>query len=711
MNRPRTPMPDTASDRPGRLAVCCIPIGAILAALGAVVILGWLLQASVLVRLAPRYAPMTFNAALCFMLLGAALAVPARIAWRAWAQVLLGAIVAALAAVVLTQDVFDVDLGVDHLFSGAWLDDPRPHLTRMAPTTAVAFVLAGAVLVLTNVARRAALLYTAELAVYAVGLVGALAVCAYLFGIDFLLGWYPYLRMALHTALGLALLSAGLWLNLRRSRSFREHVVVSDDLRILYTGATILMVTAIVSSVVSFVAFEHQVDGTLKRGLELLLHNRVDSFRAILEQGAQDANAVVDRPDVRRELARLRATPGHPEALAYLDRAVQSLVPLGFSATAFYGHREQRLAQAGRLAPAALRLPLDHPAGAELRWSDSLVLHMHLPVVEGGQTIGTIVAERRLTQIDRLFEDIRGLGETGEMAVCGPRDNDGMVCLPTRLKPEAFVLERRMFGQLLPMSRALDGAAGVVAALDYRGMRVIAAHAPIPRTGLGMVVKMDANELYRPVLRHLWYGLPLVVGLMAGGLALLWYRVHPLAQRLVQSQEEIRQLSLTDELTGLRNRRGFVTLAEAELALARRMQRSLLLFYADLDGLKDINDTLGHTEGDRAIRDVAAALRRTFRDADILARLGGDEFVVLAFGGAQEGASPAPRANGEGSPEAIVGRLQANVDELNGTAGRPYRLKLSVGVVRCEAGSRQPLDELLTQADAEMYRVKQTRRN
>jgi diguanylate cyclase (GGDEF)-like protein len=691
-------MPDTAPERPERSDACCISLGAILVALGAVVILGWLLKAPVLVRLAPSFAPMVFNTALGFVLLGGVLAIPVRVAWRGRAQALAGATVALLAALVLTQDIFSVDLGVDYLFDSTWLDDPRPPSTRMAPTTAFAFLLAGAILALSQAASRRWLLYAAELATYVIGLVGVLGVCAYVFHIDFLLGGSWYMRMALHAALGVVLLAAGLWFNLRRSRPFREHVAVSDDLRILHTGATILVVTAIISGVVSLVAFERQLDATLKRGLELLLANRVDSFRAVLEQGAQDTNAVVGRSNVRHELARLRAAPDHAEALSYLDRAVQDLLPLGFSAAAFYDRRERRLAQAGRFAPVALRLPLDYPAGAELRWFDGLVLHMHLSVIEGGQTTGMIVAERRLTQIDRLFEDIRGLGETGEMAICGPRGRDGMVCLPTRLKPEAFVLERRMFGQLLPMSRALDGAAGVVAALDYRGQRVIAAHAPIPRTGLGMVVKMDADELYRPVLHQLRYGLPLVAGLVAGGLVLLWHRVRPLAQRLVRSQEEIRQLSLTDELTGLRNRRGFVTLAEAELALAWRMQRALLLFYADLDGLKNINDTWGHAEGDRAIRDVAAVLRRTFRDADILARLGGDEFAMLAFG------------NGEGNPETIVGRLQANMDELNETAGRSYRLALSIGVVRCDPTLHLPLDELLARADAEMYRVKQSRR-
>lgn len=691
-------MPDTAPDHSGRLAVCCLPIGAILAALGAVVIAGWLLKVPVIVRLVPGYAPMVFNTAFSFVLLGVALAIPQPVAWRGRAQSLLGIAIAALAVLVLMQDIFSVELGVDRLFSADWLNDPRPHPTRMAPNTAIAFVLAGVALVLTRSRRGGPLPYFIELMVYGIGLIGTLALCAYLFGIDFLRGWYPYQRMALHTAMGLMLLSFGLWINLRHSRQFREQIAAKEDLRILHTGGAVLAITAIVTGVVSFVAFERQIETTLRRGLELLLQNRVDTFHTAIEQGAHITNAISTRPAIRREMARLRATPDRAEALAFLDQAIKSFLPLGFSAIALYDAGDRTLAQVGRFAASpSFRVDLPDPAGTEILWANGLILRVRLPISDNGQRLGTVVAERRLAQVERLIEDIRGLGETGEMAVCTAH-GDKVACLPTRLKPETFVIEKRMRGQLLPISHALAGHSGVIATLDYRDELVIAAYSPIPRTGLGMVVKMDADEFYQPIRGQLWYGLPLVIGLITGGLMLLWYQIHPLARRLVQSQQEIRALSLADEITGLRNRRGFFTLAEAELALARRMQRSLLLFYADLDGLKIINDTWGHVEGDRAIRDAAAVLRRTFRDADILARLGGDEFAVLAF------------SNGEDNADAIVRRLQSNVEELNRTVGRLYRLAISVGVVRCEAVSRTPLDELLAQADAEMYRVKQERR-
>src|SRR5579885_3216035 len=96
-------------------------------------------------------------------------------------------------------------------------------------------------------------------------------------------------------------------------------------------------------------------------------------------------------------------------------------------------------------------------------------------------------------------------------------------------------------------------------------------------------------------------------------------------------ERELRSLALTDDLTGLYNRRAFLTLASQQMKLSRRKGKSLLLFFADVDGLKRINDEFGHQAGDLAIARTAEALERSFRKSDIVARIGGDEFVALAF--------------------------------------------------------------------------------
>ncbi len=164
-------------------------------------------------------------------------------------------------------------------------------------------------------------------------------------------------------------------------------------------------------------------------------------------------------------------------------------------------------------------------------------------------------------------------------------------------------------------------------------------------------------------------------------------------QRLL---EALRGLSLLDDLTGLYNRRGFLTLAEQQLGLARRMGRGVALVFADVDGFKAINDTLGHLAGDRALRRVARALRDTFRGSDVVARFGGDEFIVLA---------PQPSRT---SIEGCIHRLRKNLLANPGidTDITP-KLSLSLGIEWCDSDDELPLAELVARADRRLYEEKQ----
>ena len=161
-------------------------------------------------------------------------------------------------------------------------------------------------------------------------------------------------------------------------------------------------------------------------------------------------------------------------------------------------------------------------------------------------------------------------------------------------------------------------------------------------------------------------------------------------------QAELGNLALTDELTGLYNRRGFMALAERQLKLARRSGRGMLLFAMDVDRLKQINDSHGHLEGDRALKRTADVLEETFRDSDVVARLGGDEFAVLAI-----------EASGH-SETTIKARLFECLKSIYAEQSR-YEISLSLGVARFDPCSRTSIRELMVKADQAMYEQKRRR--
>ena len=164
-------------------------------------------------------------------------------------------------------------------------------------------------------------------------------------------------------------------------------------------------------------------------------------------------------------------------------------------------------------------------------------------------------------------------------------------------------------------------------------------------------------------------------------------------------EEKLRESALTDELTGLFNRRGFMTLADKLIKISARDKTDLLLIYVDFDNMKWINDTLGHAEGDQALVETATLLGDTFRLADVVARLGGDEFVILCTDN-----------SALGNEETIRNRLNENIANANTMPTRQYPLSLSVGVGRYEHLAPCSIDELIRRADRAMYENKENKK-
>ena len=165
-----------------------------------------------------------------------------------------------------------------------------------------------------------------------------------------------------------------------------------------------------------------------------------------------------------------------------------------------------------------------------------------------------------------------------------------------------------------------------------------------------------------------------------------------------KAEAEVRQLSLTDELTGLLNRRGFFVLAEQQLKSARRIKTSCWIIFIDLDGLKKVNDTLGHDSGDALIIAVAQVLKTTFRESDIIARLGGDEFVIFV-------------PNCISDCEQIKTGLQKQIDQFNQNRHFDFQLSMSIGVINFNPNCPTTLEELVAEADELMYTQKRIKRN
>lgn len=916
--------------------------GSALVTLAVLILAGWWLHWRQVVQPLPDGAPTAPSTALAMLVAGTALLVTGHGQRRL--QRVGGAILILLVGAVTF-------LPTDSLAPfGEWLNAPGLPRATMAPATGMAFLLTGLALIFTH--QRRALRWAAAALTLIVAGIGLGGLAGYLLHADFLLAWMPYVQMSVQTALAAVVLGVGLLANLRNSQSSNTTPGSDEDEQpILLTGAAILVIMALLSGFASFLILERQTTVSLQRALTLTLTNRVETYQSILDQGVSNSVIVATRPVIQRALNTLAQTPADATARQAISTAVHSFLGTGYRFIRIQDTRGRVIAEAGQATTQpAQRVPLTLPYPSELLWDHGMVLRVTASIFEGRRTIGTLSTEQALPRLTQLFDDIRSIGETGEMAVCA-RVADNLVCFPTRLAAKGIVTPTVQNGKALPMTHALAGETGLIHTRDYRRQQVIAAYAPIGTTGLGMVVKVDAAELYQPVYRQLQTLLAILAVMVISGVWLLRWRVRPLVQRLTESkvvlstaeqrlrsvitnslhgliiidrnsrilsvnpaaerifgypaaelvgqslamllppslrpegeqvlrhlhqqsinqtreweaarkngevfpfelalfgiagshgerhfacmvtdisarkwaesrlrdseqqfralavhapvgifltnvageceyvnpawcrlagltpeaaagngwmqalhpddrdrvlevwrvaamagqefraeyrfrtpagqvtwltgnavplrdadggirsyigtiaditlrkqaEEQAQAMSHTDELTGLHNRRGFLALAEQQMRLARRHQTPLHLAYVDMDGMKAINDRFGHAGGDRALQDVAAVLRATFRDSDVVARIGGDEFAALAVGA------------DDAAMTTILNRLTDAIATTNREGRQPYALSVSVGAVPCRCTAENPttLEDLLKQADERMYHAKGTKR-
>jgi diguanylate cyclase (GGDEF)-like protein len=238
-------------------------------------------------------------------------------------------------------------------------------------------------------------------------------------------------------------------------------------------------------------------------------------------------------------------------------------------------------------------------------------------------------------------------------------------------------------------------------ASELHGFRTSALASLAPDTPLfrALADTVDRGTIYRAEVRAhprevatSWLRVRAVA--VDGGLALTLTDIRERKREAAR----LRRASMTDALTGLVNRRGFVTTAEAQLAHARAAGEDMLLFYVDCDGFKQLNDVHGHLTGDRALKEIGRALRSAVRETDVVGRMGGDEFTILAVDAIGDCA------------DQIRSRIYEQIDALNSQHLLPAPVAVSIGHVYIAHTNTNDLESLLAAADQDLYHHKRSRR-
>jgi PAS domain S-box-containing protein len=291
-----------------------------------------------------------------------------------------------------------------------------------------------------------------------------------------------------------------------------------------------------------FAILQGRVQTLVRDDLLVALARRADVFQDMIALREVNARIAATRPAVMRNLRVIRAGRDDGSNAANVKAVVDSFLAQGFSAIAYHDPDGKVISRGGSFAGAPEIAATISTAGeAELLWDRGFLLRHRLEMRDAEGKAGEVSAEQPLSVLTRLTQHAPGRGETWDMGIC-IRRGEGLVCFPQRLNPRVFSTGLvNVAGETLPMVRALGGETGTAITRDYRGQNVVAAYGPVGNLGLGMVLKVDAAEIFQPIREELQLALGLLFLLVAGGAFLLRAQVKPLASRLVESERQARE--------------------------------------------------------------------------------------------------------------------------------------------------------------------------
>lgn len=322
------------------------------------------------------------------------------------------------------------------------------------------------------------------------------------------------------------------------------------DRRINFTGSLILITITLVTGLFVYVIMQRQSEHILDMSLLTLSQHKVQILETQILEGVNDTRIAVISPILMESLQRGGGRQGNASKIADLQQQANLLLLKGYLAVSIYDGQGTNVVQAGQLSQVPTESLTIHTKDAmtSLWWNKALIQRTQMEILnQEGQHIGRVITEKNQPLLTKLLYESNAIGESGELMLCTScRESElAMECfLMSASKVQFQHLPRAIGGDALPMDYALRGMHDVLRAKDYRQIPVVAAHAPIGTFDLGLVVKVDKEELYRPIAERVKEITVILVLLMAIALWLLNWQVMPLVRKLIRSEQEIEKINI-----------------------------------------------------------------------------------------------------------------------------------------------------------------------
>jgi diguanylate cyclase (GGDEF)-like protein/PAS domain S-box-containing protein len=523
-------------------------IAALIMSLGVFVVLGWALGNESMVRILPNSVAMGLGTALLFIAAAICLLPSHQQTKLAALQKMCCWILILLPSAILFEHWNDINLGIDWTSLHSVVKDGNPRPGRTAPNTCLGFLLAGLVfLAYPRANLHKPVQWLISIFTYTVLAIGLTALVGYMLKLEVLYQFATYNRMAAPAAVGMSLIGAGLWLQRRRAVWHQNTASDSPDKRITSTAVAVLTIVALSAGLIGFTVLKQGFEKSMSEAFLRSTKNNAATFSTTINQRLINAATINLRPALQKHLLKLNNKPRDQEALRLVDEVGRSFFPSGVTGIEFFSPRGELLVSVGTMVKqkATMAVPLQWSGQwpgqqAVLLWQDAFVLWTESIVMHAGRPIGKIIVEQRMPVLTKMLHEAKTESASTDILVCG-RSHDDAVCFPSRFYQANLHIPMFKDGKpYLAISRALLRQTGVLTVKDLRGIQVLAGYAPIDGLGLGLVLKIDALELYSGIRNRFSLLIGLLIALVTAGTLILRTQVQPLARRVVKDQRRMQ---------------------------------------------------------------------------------------------------------------------------------------------------------------------------
>lgn len=515
-----------------------VVIGVALLVLGSVTITGWLLHVPAMVEIVHGLVPMVFNTGLGFALTGIGLLLKGPVGRVIRSTI--GWFLICLCSLTLAEHVMDLSLGIDMALVHHWYDYGNTRPGRMAPNTAIGFMLIGAVYARLQRVKSRFAAYTVVVLTFCLLTIGLTGLVGYLLSPDLLFGWSRSARMAVHTATGMITAAIGIWTAWSKSAWFRDNRFFSEVAKVRLLGTAILIVVTTTVGLTGFVLMQKSLEKAIEVQLATALQSRTSLLLALSREIVAHAYTDMRLIDASAVALPLLTKQSGRHVAAFND-AAQRLLTEGYAHVAVEDSQRRTVEQSGAHGGAVQFQALLDKSGTELVWNNKLMLRVRQPLTESGELIGYLRLDRSLESFNLSLFNMDKVGKTGESAACVAQDQH-LVCLPNSRNANVFVIDLRKRNKThkLPMEYALAGNTGTIYGVDYRNQNVVAAYGPV-FPGFGFVAKQDTIEAYAVIRQALEFGAPIVVLISIIGAFALYSQMDPVVSRMHRSERNAEQ--------------------------------------------------------------------------------------------------------------------------------------------------------------------------